>query len=460
MAVRQRARGTVSLLLHAANAGLAYLFLANLTGRKLGAPILAACLFAVHPLAVEPTAWLVGRGDLFATFFGLLGGILLLRSPGNLRLLVPAVLCYALSLFAKASAATMPALVALAVVAYRGVPPRQVLGRRLGPRFLVFALPAILWLAVRHHVLEGWPFPDEAGLLWHDVPLADRALGVGRAVAVLTALIFVPARLCGDYAADPAFHPDTAASVPLGATGLVLLAACAVVGVRRLRSAPRVAYPLLAYVVCLLPVLQLVPIGAVLAERFVYLPMLFPLLLVSEGLERVFERVRRPSVVATTFAIVLLLGVQSHVRAGVWRDPETFHTDVLRSYPDARGATHWLAIHLSDTGRADEAAARLRALAERLERPDEELALLGAILVEQGRLGEAEPVLRRAIAEARGKRRIGAQARYNLAVVLKNTDRADEAVPLLREALARRELPEARRLLGELLTREMIGRDE
>ena len=159
----------VSLLLHAANAGLVYLFLANLTGRKLGAPILAACLFAVHPLAVEPTAWLVGRGDLFAAFFGLLSGILLLRSPGNARLLAPAVVCYGLSLFAKASAATMPAVVALGVIAYRGVPLAQRLGRRHLRRFLWFIVPAAIWLFVRWRVFADSPFPNEEGRLWNNI---------------------------------------------------------------------------------------------------------------------------------------------------------------------------------------------------------------------------------------------------------------------------------------------------
>ena len=48
---------------------------------------------------------------------------------------------------------------------------------------------------------------------------------------------------------------------------MLLLVACVAVGVRYLRVAPKLAYPLLAYVVCLLPVLQLVPIGAVTMDK-------------------------------------------------------------------------------------------------------------------------------------------------------------------------------------------------
>lgn len=442
----------VNVLLHAANAGLAYLFLANLTGRRLGAPLLAACLFAVHPLAVEPTAWLVGRCDLFAAFFGLLSGILLLRSPANARLVVPAVLCYGLALFAKASAAFVPVAVALGVVAYRGLPVTKLFGPRHLPRFGAFVVPAVVWGIARDLVL-GAPFPRAGGLLWHDVPLLARLEGVGRGFVLLLSQVVMPARLCGDYSADPAFAPETARAAG-GWIGLALLVAFVVVGLRTLRTRPRVGYPLLMFVVFLLPVLQVIPIGAIVADRFLYLPMLFLFLLVGEGLETAFVRVPRPSVAATAFAIYLLLGIQSHVRAEAWTDPVAFNRDVLRSYPGARNATQRLAIALSeseDAAERDEAVRLLRDLAERTERPDEEWNLIGAMLIEKGDLAGAEDALRRAVDLAGGKALLGSQARYNLAVVLKNTDRPDEARAQLEEALRRMpDLAPARRLLEKL----------
>jgi len=426
----------VNLLLHAANAGLAYLFLANLTGRMLGAPLLAACLFAVHPLAVEPTAWLVGRCDLLATFFGLQSGILLLRSPRDRRFVVPAVLLFGVSLFAKATAAALPLVVALGVVAYKGVPVAQFFGRRLFPRFAAFAIPAALWIWARTAVL-GAAFPRAGGKAWHDVALLDRAEGVGRAFGILVAQIALPARLCGDYSADPAWDPAGGAAGPLGWIGLTLLLGTAWAGIVLLRSNAKVGYPLLAFVVLLVPVLQVVPIGAIVADRFVYLPMLFVFLLVGEGLERIVVNVPRPGVLPVGFVIFLLFGVQSHVRASAWTDPVAFDRDVLRSYPGARNATQRLAISLSDRGDADEAITMLQDLAERSHRPDEEWNLIGAMLIEEGRLGDAEKALRRAVELAGGKKLLGAQARYNLAVVLKNTDRPEEARALLREALRR-----------------------
>ncbi len=441
----------VNLLLHAANAGLAYLFLANLTARKLGAPLLAACLFAVHPLAVEPTAWIVGRCDLLATFFGLLSGICLLRVPARRALLVPALLAYTLALFAKASAAPLPVAVALGIVAYRGMPPAQLFGRRVLARFLPFLVPLGVWIGARALVL-GAPFPRAGGVVWHDVPALAAARGVGRAVAILASHIVLPVGLCGDYRADAAWDPAEGGLGPHAVAGLALLLFCGFYGLTRLRARPRVAYPLLAFALLLVPVLQVVPIGAIVAERFAYLPMLFALLLVGEGLERAFETGPRPAVLATTFALFLLLGVQSQLRAAVWQDPVAFERDVLASYPGAREPTQRLALALSDRGEGDEALRLLRSSAARQRRPDWEWHQIGAILLEQGDLTAAEPALRRALELSQRDAQLGAKVRYNLAVLLHRTGRDDEARAFLDEALARAPHLAPARALREKLT--------
>ena len=61
----------VSLLVHLANIGLFFLLLARFTGQR--APsLVAATLFALHPLRVEPVVWVSGRGELLATLLVLL----------------------------------------------------------------------------------------------------------------------------------------------------------------------------------------------------------------------------------------------------------------------------------------------------------------------------------------------------------------------------------------------------
>lgn len=441
----------VNWVLHAANAALVYLLLVNLTKRRLGAPLLAATLWAIHPLAVEPVTWLVGRCDLLATLFGLASAVLLVRSPGKPGMLAVSAALWGIGLFAKASIATLPLIVALALVAYHEVEPARFLTPRLRNRFLVFAVPAVVWIAARVGIF-GWPFPDEAGRRWHDVSVVDGALGVGRAFFVQTVHVFLPVRLSGHYAADPASVAGAPGAVGTAVVGLAALVGCVGFGARSLRRHP-LAFPLLAYVVAMVPVLQVVPIGAILADRFQYLPMVFLLLGVAEGLERLYYRWAGVRGLAVTLALFLLLPVMSHERAAVWRDETTFWRDVLVSYPEDADARFRLAKALSETGRAeDRADAKARLAAEIEVRPrSDEIALLGALHLEDGDLAAAEPLLRRAVELTSRRPKGGALARYNLAVLLKRTGRAAEAAAMAEEALRLEpELEAAQRLLESL----------
>ncbi|MEI7941039.1 MAG: hypothetical protein WCK27_30565, partial [Verrucomicrobiota bacterium] len=60
-----------SVLLHAVNTMLLFLFLWGLTG-ALWRSVLAAALFGWHPLHVESVAWVSERKDVLSGFFGLL----------------------------------------------------------------------------------------------------------------------------------------------------------------------------------------------------------------------------------------------------------------------------------------------------------------------------------------------------------------------------------------------------
>lgn len=442
----------VNWILHAANAALVYLLLAGCTKRRLGAPLLAAVLWAVHPLAVEPVTWIAGRCDLLAAACGLASAVLLLRSPGKPRLLAASVLLHGLGLFAKASIATMPVVVALALVAHHEVEPAKFLTPRFRGRFLWFVVPSALWIAARAAVL-GTPFPVADGRLWKDVALLDGALGVGRAFFVQTLHVALPVRLSGDYAADPAWRPEGREALATSLAGLAMLAGSVVWGARRLRSRAA-AFPLLAYAVLSVPVLQIVPIGAIFADRFLYVPSAFLLLAVAEGLERLYYRWGAVRGLTVTFVAALALPVLSHLRAAVWRDEPTFLRDVLVSYPSDAATGHRLALALSNTGDAADRAAALAMLRATLaERPGDPDAagLLGALLLEDGDLAAAEPALRAAVDATAGRRRAGSLARHNLAVLLKRTGRRDEARRMAEQALALEpELAPAQRLLESL----------
>lgn len=67
-----------SILLHALNTVLVFLFLRSLTG-ALWRGALVAALFGLHPLHVESVAWVADRKDVLSTCFGLLSLIFYAR---------------------------------------------------------------------------------------------------------------------------------------------------------------------------------------------------------------------------------------------------------------------------------------------------------------------------------------------------------------------------------------------
>ena len=88
--------------------------LARLTGR-VGVSGWVAALFAVHPLQVDPVAWITARKDVLNGFFGLLAlhaYVDHVKRPGFLRA-IPVAVLFACSLMAKPALVTFPLLLLL-----------------------------------------------------------------------------------------------------------------------------------------------------------------------------------------------------------------------------------------------------------------------------------------------------------------------------------------------------------
>ncbi|MDH3330276.1 MAG: glycosyltransferase family 39 protein, partial [Desulfobulbaceae bacterium] len=98
-----------NLLLHILNTLLLFLVLNRMTGQTLASGF-AAALFALHPLHVEPVAWVSDRKDLLCGFFWISALWIYIRIAENksllYHLLLPAV--YALGLLSKSMMITLP----------------------------------------------------------------------------------------------------------------------------------------------------------------------------------------------------------------------------------------------------------------------------------------------------------------------------------------------------------------
>jgi len=111
-----------SMWLHALNSMLVFALLRSLTGARWRSAAVAG-LFAVHPLHVEPVAWLADRKDLVATFFWLLTALTYGHwaknrgGAGGWRWFALAHVWAALATMSKPTAVTLPFTLLLSITA-------------------------------------------------------------------------------------------------------------------------------------------------------------------------------------------------------------------------------------------------------------------------------------------------------------------------------------------------------
>ena len=144
-----------SLLLHALNVVLAYAVARRLLGSRSGA-LVAALVFALHPLQVEAVVWVAGRKTLLCSSFALLALLCYMRSGvasvtssgrNSSQLLGTSWLLLALALLCKASVVGMPAIFATYDRLWLRHSWKRILQRNLVPLLLGGSIAALTLVA-------------------------------------------------------------------------------------------------------------------------------------------------------------------------------------------------------------------------------------------------------------------------------------------------------------------------
>jgi tetratricopeptide (TPR) repeat protein len=393
------------------------------------AAAVAALLFAVHPVQTQAVTYVVQRMTVMGALFALGALLLWLDARARtgraawLRAAAAAVAAW-LAVSCKENYAVLPGLVLLLeAVLFPG------LAARLRARWRAAAAGAAALAAVAAALLWAYTPVLRAEAARLGIPLDERLLSQGRILLHYLSLLALPlpGRLHVDYAWPVSTGLlDPPATLP----ALAAVAGLAVLAVAAVRRAPLVTLGLGWFLVALVVEQSVLPIDLVFEQRLYFASV--GLFVLAGAALAAAVRVPRAGVWAAAVPLAVLLAAGTWARNERWRDPASLYADEAGLAPGAGRGLLNVAAALRAQGRLDEAEKVLRRLVALAPGEPGAYVNLGNVELDRGRLAAAEGWYREAL--ARDPRM--ADAWYDLGIVLSASGRRAEAMDAYRQSIA------------------------
>jgi len=338
-----------NLILHALSAALLVVVVARLAQLRaapapnpapplhpylLGAAV--GILWAVHPLRVEPVAWVTERRELLCGVLTLL--TLLNDLRGGRRLVTTLLGCAAM--LAKATAVALPVML-IAIDIYRD----QRYPRSLAPRLVLAAIarrvPLIAAAAVVSVLAVHGQRSAGTGASLEVLGIGARLVLYFNAVAFYFQKTLWPAGLTAFYPipliCDTTTRFVVRPLIPTAATAAIATIALAILAVRARLRVPWLLPLIVVYLAAIAPVSGLVQVGGqYAADRYAYQPTWVVSLTVILAVVRLVPRAAAPRRLAlAALALAILLAALSERQLVHWRDNVALWKRELQVFPNA-----------------------------------------------------------------------------------------------------------------------------
>lgn len=297
-------------------------------------PLLAAAMFAVHPLHSEVVSFITCRNALLSTLFFMVscyGNILFLDSKSSKRKVyfVVGFLSFAVSIFSKVTSITLPFIILLLNL-------QRYKHNKI--KAIVYAIPYGLvsiaafffhkFIAQQSYIIPNLPTKIDIDFILSKISVASQIPWF-----YLNKLI-IPIELSVEY--DTRFTESILSIMALG--GLLLVVMAIYLAVRCYRNTPLVSFWISWYFATLIPVLNIFSTHPVVADRYAYLPSLAFCCLLAGFILSINNSKTR---VVVGLGIVLLWSGLSMNRNLVWESNKTLWENTVRVSPMSTNAhTH------------------------------------------------------------------------------------------------------------------------
>ncbi|MCD4747807.1 MAG: tetratricopeptide repeat protein [Thermoanaerobaculales bacterium] len=454
--VRPGPHHVTNLLLHTANTLLLFLVFSAMTGSPWRSALVAA-FFALHPVNVESVAWVASRKNLLSTLFLLLtlAAYVAYSARPNIRRYLVVFTTFVVGLLAKPMLVTIPFILLLldfwplrrmeTSLRTEDQPPDN----PTPVRRLIWEKIPLLAISMGSILISTWTLPtDAAGLSGQGMSLQLRLANalvscvkyIGKLIAPHDLSIFYP------------YPTAVGATKVIGA--FVLLGVITVFAFSGRRERPYFAMGWLWFLVTFGPVSGLMQAGVwpEMADRWAYVPFIGLFLILSWGMPETASRLRRPTILPVTAACLLLMAfaLSTTLQLRHWRNGGTLFAHAIEIEPANVVALTGLADFRLHEGKNREA---LSLYTQALElQPGYTMAHngMGVAYVRLGRPADAMEHFRISMPSDRS-----GFAVLNLAILLSDSGRTEEATELFAQALESRPNSAAAHLgLGATLARQ------
>lgn len=355
-----------NILIHLANTLLVFTLIRRLVG-DLTVALIASLIFAVHPIQTDAVTYISGRRDiLFSLFYLVSFHCYLSYKERNSRLSFGLFLgSWALSLMAKEMAASLPAFIFIWNFCdvwgeLSGTWPRR-LWKALRAAFhrdrwlyvgLIVAVAAYAWYMIfikRGSLLARDGFKYWGGNFYTNLLLILRVQAWDLKQLVWPTPIV-------QY--KGAFEVPTSVFDWHVLVSLITVGATLIGGLLALDRHRLIAFAVLSYFVLLLPASQIIPHHELLADHYLYLPIMSFGLLAGLTIQKLAARgltARKMAYAATAVALVAM-ALMTVMRNRVWKDDLSLWQANYREVPNSIRAVSSLAkaYATSNPGRSEE----------------------------------------------------------------------------------------------------------
>jgi tetratricopeptide (TPR) repeat protein len=346
-----------NILIHSVNSCLVYVLVTRIAGDGKTA-VLAALLFAVHPIQTDAVAYISGRRDVLFTCFYLLSfyWYIRFREETGGRFALGSVAAFALSVMTKEMAVTLPVILLLWDVYARWdqqatmSPARQLWVRLVeivkASRWLLLAGGLVVVGLIARYTLQGRGLgsPNALRLEYWGGSARSNFLTVLTVHGYYLKQLSAPVTLVASYqGAFPIARSLLEWRVIFSSALCLALIGLMIFGLRRDKL---ISFALAFYFITLLPVSQIIPHHELLAEHYLYLPMLGFALLIGHVLARLSLRGGRwRQVVYIGFAMLIIaLSVRTMIRNRDWKDALTLWQATYQAAPTSPRAAYNLGV--------------------------------------------------------------------------------------------------------------------